>query len=362
MNLIVGRDKKRTIRGVNSNKNNSSLTKRDHNSGIDACLQVLSGHNNEVWIVMFSHNGNYLASASSDCTAIIWKVEKDDTLTKKHCLEGHQHPISFVAWSPNDKMLLTLGSGESLRLWNTYSGECNLNIIDSVDYSSITACAWFPNSEKLVYACSGTTTASSPNRIFTCDLEGQELEVWIGDRIIYELAVTPDGQYLIYASKNEIWIRELPNGREWRIHEDQTFISSLSLSGDGQSLTVNLGNQEIHVWNYDGSSTVPKTFMGHENEKIVSRSCFGGSVPETFTGHKSRKFVIRSCFGGSDSLFLASGSEDSKVYIWRRGSQTPIKVLRGHSMVVSCVSWNPTRPHMLASASDDHTIRIWLAC
>uniref|UniRef100_A0A0A9CWN6 Uncharacterized protein n=1 Tax=Arundo donax TaxID=35708 RepID=A0A0A9CWN6_ARUDO len=308
-----------------------------HISHIDACLQILCGHNNEVWFVRFSNNGNYLASSSSDCTAIIWKVEKDDTLTKKHCLEGHLNPISYVAWSPNDRMLLTCSTGDSLKLWNVDTGECNIKFRVSVDYT-ITSCAWFPNSEKIV--CTSSESGSSPNKIFTCDLEGQELEVWAGDRIpkVSDLAVTPDGQHLICVCCNEIWIRELPKGREWRIHEQQT-ISSLSVSGDGQSLIVNLSSQEIHLWEINGSYT----------------------VPEKIKGHKQEKFVIRSCFGGSNSLFIASGSEDSQVYIWKRHLETPIKVLHGHSMIVNCVSWNPVRPQMLASASDDRTVRIWLA-
>lgn len=43
----------------------------------DICLplmQILKEHKNEVWFVQFSNNGDYLASSSSDCTAIIWQV------------------------------------------------------------------------------------------------------------------------------------------------------------------------------------------------------------------------------------------------------------------------------------------------
>lgn len=47
-------------------------------------LQILTEHKNEVWFVQFSNNGEYLASSSSDCSAIIWKVcfRRDPS----HCL------------------------------------------------------------------------------------------------------------------------------------------------------------------------------------------------------------------------------------------------------------------------------------
>ncbi|KAF3943035.1 hypothetical protein CMV_030369 [Castanea mollissima] len=81
-------------------------------------VQILKGHKNEVWFVQFSNNGDYLASSSSDCTAIIWQVLQDGKLMLLHTLRSHQNPVSFVAWSPDDTKLLTCGNGEVLKLWD----------------------------------------------------------------------------------------------------------------------------------------------------------------------------------------------------------------------------------------------------
>lgn len=70
-------------------------------SHIHACLQILCGHSNEVWFVRFSNNGNYLASSSSDCTAIIWKVLFS---TPKHWTDKVMQFVVWVhkVWTEND--------------------------------------------------------------------------------------------------------------------------------------------------------------------------------------------------------------------------------------------------------------------
>ncbi|KAK4441549.1 WD repeat-containing protein WDS [Sesamum alatum] len=309
---------------------------RDHHCDRDhfptETIQILTKHQNEVWFVQFSNNGEYLASSSSDCTAIIWEVQDDNKVTIKHVLLSHKNPVSFVAWSPDDTMLLTCGNMEVLKLWDVETGTCKHTF--SNDGFIVSSCAWFPDSKRLVCG------SSDPKKgIYMWDCEGNEIKAWKGMRMpkVLDLAVTPDGENLISIfSDKEIRILNVTTSAEHVISEEHS-ITSLSVSGDSNFLIVNLNSQEIHMWDVAGKWLKPLKY----------------------NGHRQQKYVIRSCFGGLNSMFIASGSEDSKVYIWNRRSSNPIEILSGHLMTVNCVSWNPRRPEMLASASDDNTIRIW---
>ncbi|GAB2281871.1 hypothetical protein Dimus_016433 [Dionaea muscipula] len=308
----------------------------DHSCGRDQIptqtVQILTEHKNEVWFVQFSNDGEYLASSSCDCTAIIWKVLEDGKLMLKHALKSHKNPVSFVAWSPDDAMLLTCGNAEVVKLWDVETGTCKRTFGDNG--LTISSCAWFPDSKRLVCGSS-----DAEKGIYMWDCDGNEIIVWRGMRMpkVLDLAVTADGTYLICVfSDKEVRIWNVLTNSERVIPEEHS-ITSLSASPDGKFFIVNLNSQEIHMWDVAGEWKKPLKYSGHEQ----------------------KKYVIRSCFGGFKNAFIASGSENSEVYIWNRRCSQPIKILSGHSMTVNCVSWNPKRHQMLASASDDQTIRIW---
>jgi len=69
--------------------------------------------------------------------------------------------------------------------------------------------------------------------------------------------------------------------------------------------------------------------------------------------------LIRCCFGGIGDQFLACGGEDATVKIWHRNCRDPVAILTGHNLTTNAVSWNPEHPEILATASDDQSIRIW---
>ncbi|KAL2649332.1 hypothetical protein R1flu_017460 [Riccia fluitans] len=309
----------------------------DHRCGRDKIpsktLQVLSEHEDEVWFLQFSHDGKYLASASKDLTAIVWEVVRDDCVRVKHTLRGHSKPVSFVAWSPDDTMLLTCGNEEMVKLWDVQTGECK-HTFDKQN-SMFSSCAWFPDGKRFV-------SGGNDKCIHIWDLEGKEIDVWKGSRMprISDIAITRDGTHLVsICGDKDIRIYNMELKSE-RVIEEEKPITSLSVSKDGRYLLVNLVSQEIHLWDIG------------EDEKTSKPT-------RKYKGHRQGRYVIRSCFGGSDQAFILSGSEDSQVYLWHRGNSELLEILPGHAGTVNCVSWNPVNPHMFASASDDHTIRIW---
>ncbi|XP_068654312.1 WD repeat-containing protein 26 homolog isoform X2 [Aristolochia californica] len=260
----------------------------DHQCGRDQIpsqtVQVLQAHHDEVWFLQFSNNGRYLASSSNDRTAIIWEVNEDGTVVERHTLAGHQKPILTVAWSPDDRQILTCGMEESVRRWDAISGAC-LHVYEKSGLGLI-SCGWLPDGKRVL---SGLTDRS----ICMWDLDGKEVETWKGHRTlkISDMAVTSDGRQIItMCMENGILLLEREAKQERLIEEEQT-ITSFSLSRDDKYLLVNLINQEIHLWSIVGEL------------KLVAK----------YKGHKRTRFVIRSCFGGFKQAFIASGSEDSQL-------------------------------------------------
>lgn len=204
----------------------------------------------------------------------------------KHRLTGHQKPVSFISWSPDDNQFLTCGVEEVVRRWDVSSGEC-LHVYEKVGVGMVSS-VWAPDGKRIF---TGVTDRS----ISMWDLHGKELECWKGQRTlrISDLGITNDGKQIITVCKeNIILLFGWDSKAEKVIEEDQPIIS-FALSRDGKLLLVSLLNQEIHLWNIEG------------NARLINK----------YKGHKRSRFVVRSCFGGLEQAFIASGSEDSQV-LW----------------------------------------------
>jgi len=296
---------------------------------------ILDKHSDEVWYVQFSHNGELLASASKDNMVIVWDVRRAE-MTHLVVLVGHTNSLSFVAWSPDDSQLLTCGNDRLIKLWQVSTGECVRTFNKHTD--NVTACAWLPDGRHFI-------SASIDKNIFLWDgSTGALIQTWHGPRV-NDLAVSHSGQHVVaICADKKIRLCEL--GREGgvplmltaqeHVIDEADSITSLSLSRDSRHLLVNTASEGIHAWDL-------------ATKQLIHR----------YQGQKQGRFVIRSAFGGCNEAFVVSGSEDSQIYVWHRHNATLLEVLAGHSGTVNAVAWNPRDPYMMASASDDQTVRIW---
>ncbi|XP_078590765.1 WD repeat-containing protein 26-like isoform X2 [Branchiostoma floridae x Branchiostoma japonicum] len=303
--------------------------------------QILSEHCDEVWFCKFSNDGTKLATGSKDSTLNVYEITQEAKLLRT--FEGHQYGVSYLSWSPDDVYLIACGPEEcsELWVWNVQTGELRVKVSQSPE-DSLTSAAWNIDCKRFV--CGGTR-----GQFYQCDLDGNVMDSWEGVRVQC-LQYKKDGKTVL-ASDTHHRIRgynfeELsdhnldPMAQDpWivdnKIVEDHP-IMSFSVDDSGRLALLNVATQGVHLWDLQ--------------DKVLVRKYQG--VTQGF-------YTIHSCFGGVNQDFVASGSEDNKVYVWHLKRELPIAVLAGHTRTVNCVTWNPQIPGLLASASDDGTVRLW---
>jgi len=81
------------------------------------------------------------------------------------------------------------------------------------------------------------------------------------------------------------------------------------------------------------------------------------------TGHKGA--VLDLDFNPFNDNLLASASEDCTIKIWNitggfEGHKSdPVQTLSGHQKKVGAIKWHPTADHIMASAGADYVVKVW---
>lgn len=298
-------------------------------------IQVLAEHCDEVWFCKWSPNGRFLATGSKDYTVIIWEL-CPETLQCRHSrvLEGHSYGVAYLAWSPDSTRLAVCGPEDcpEVWLWEVATGRLETKVSQSNE-DSLTCVSWSPDGRRL-------TAGGTRGQFYQCDTNGTVLDSWDGVRVQC-LAYRADGKHILAAdthnrvrSYNFEELSDQPLIQE--DHSPNHAIMSFITDQTDRYALLNIATQGVHMWDIRARTLVRK-----------------------FVGITQGFYTIHSCFGGLDQSFVASGSEDNKVYIFHVRRDEPIAVLSGHSRTVNCVSWNPVYHQVLASASDDNTVRVW---
>ena len=230
-------------------------------AGLDIRLQdtktgeekmLLTGHTWGIYSMVFSPDGNILASGSEDRTIRLWDMHTGE---HKKTLSGHKHRVYSVAFSPDGKTLVSGSDDNTIRLWDVDTGE----------------------TQRILTGHAG------------------EFEVDNGpfsDEGVKSVAFSPDGKTLASGGgDNVIHLWDIGTGkRTMTLFGHTGGLFSLAFSPDGKTLASGSHDSDIRLWD-------PHT----------------GQQKKTLTGHSA---WVRSIAFSPDGKTLVSGSDDGSVLIW----------------------------------------------
>lgn len=216
---------------------------------------TLSGHLAGIWSLGLSPNGKMIASGSEDKTVKLWNLETRELICT---LAKRADPIHSVAFSPDGKILACggfnpykspEGKTRSIYLWNPDTGE----LISTLSGHSlrIDSLAFSPDNRILV-------SHSYDKTIKIWNLETGERSHTITTNSEYTgtVAITPDGQNLVSSGAGGIKIWDLATGELLRIFAKSNIVSedlhirTFAISSDGKTVASD-DHTSILIWDFD---------------------------------------------------------------------------------------------------------------
>jgi len=292
-------------------------------------LTTLTG-SSSVWDIAFSTDGKYLASGSRDNTV---KVYRTDSFQETKTLTGHSSDVLSISFSPNGKYLASGSEDKTIKVYQTEGFD---EIKTLTVASSVWTIAFSPDDKYLV-------SGSRDNTVKVYRTEGfQEISTILTGHSygVSSVLFSPNGRYLASGSGDSTV----------KIYQMDSLLQETVKKTYGMSSILHKIERfldEMFVWICPLSALL-NPFMS----QLFRRK---GIEIATLTGHSD---CVNSVAFSPDNKYLASGSIDNTVKVYRTDNFQEIKTLTEHSNSVNSVVFSPDGKY-LASGSDDKTVKIW---
>ncbi len=290
-----------------------------------AVSATLSGHNEVVYSVCFSPDGNTIASGSFDNTIKLWDASTGTLKTT--ITEGGNYVLS-VRFSSDGKTIASGSAADNIiKLWDAKTGTLKTTLTGHNRHV-----------RSVCFSPDGKTVASGSgdNTIKLWDARTGTLKTTIteGGNYVLSVCFSPDGKTIASGSRdNTIKLWDARTGTlKTTLHGHSDTVLSVCFSPDGNSIASGSYDNTIKLWD--------------------ART---GTLKTTLSGHS---YSVQSVCFSPDGTTIASGSHDNTIKLWDAKTGTLKTTLEGYNSEVESVCFS-SDGSTLASASGDKTIKLW---
>ncbi|KAG0233891.1 hypothetical protein BGX31_004752 [Mortierella sp. GBA43] len=353
-----------------SSSDDSAVKLWDTESGI--CWQTFNCRSGWANRVLFNPKGNQILATSGDMAVYLWNIGFRPP-NRPSVKNSHKYEIWSVKCSPKGGQFVTGGSDYTVRLWDFETGLCkhtmtgHENHVRGVTFSpqgdiiasasdDQTAKLWDPTTGQCLYTLTGHSAdlncvAFSPNG---CQLatgsDDCTVRVWNSD--------TKDCVHVLKGHSKRIWkIKFSPRADRQEV---------ASASEDNRVRLWDLASGECRmIIQGDGLSVYSMAYA--PNGQQIAIGCHSGSIPlyNTETGQ-----VVRNLRGHSDDVndivygpregVIATGGDDHSVRVSDAVTGQCRLEIEDTGYKVYSIDWMEAgEDHYLVGAGDNGEIRIW---
>lgn len=320
--------------------------------------------------VAFTPDGKMLAAGDNQGRVILWDIVTGQLSGQP--LTGQASIVNTVAFSPDGRTLASGGNDNTITLWDVATGQPRgKSLAGHTDW--IRSVAFSPDGKTLA-------SGSDDNTIILWDVATDQPrhEPLTGhSNWVYSVAFSPDGETLASGGEdNTIILWDVATGQprfggQLIGHSNPVF--SVAFSPNGQLLASTSGDGTIIMWNAATGQRYGSPLLGH-NSKVNSVAFSSNGTTLASAGSDANVIMwnlstlslgrfalssdnwVRSVAFSPDGQTLVSGGDSGNVLLWNTATGQPRgEPLTGHNNVVSSVAFSPDG-RTLASGSWDNTI------
>lgn len=208
-------------------------------NGITGELKItLTGHASDVTSVIFSPDGQTLATESLDNTVKFWDVPSGQF---RATLKGHRSTIYDTAFGPDGKLLATASRDRTVRLWNVMTGE--QTVVLNPTTGIIRRVIFSPDGRTLV-----TLGEFKERAAKLWNVETGKLKATLGQHEggVKNVLFSPNGNLIITASEKSVNVWNTATGEMMLPLKGAR--SSALFSQDGRILVTGGQDNTVLIW------------------------------------------------------------------------------------------------------------------